>query len=221
MKLWTIHPIDVYEKLLDKKVLRNSIKYASPDTNRGYNWMINQMERRIGNRPVDCYPLWAWYQCISKKRAKPDLRESAHLKRGTKGVRIEIEKDEKSVLLSDFELWHYPLLFRGYIADSDNDITKYKKLLKQNGIHCCEFDDLPEDPIGLEEYLKLRKSSPFEFDDFPKEIQNKMSSSWNKIFDMDFHAKDIALPKDEKSIQATFWELKVEDIIKVDYFTAR
>ena len=80
-----------------------------------YDWMVEQMERRLGPRPKPgAYPLWAWYQWDGAARRRPDLRSSAHVPGGTKAVRIEFEIAEEQIVLSDFsglacaaQLWLY------------------------------------------------------------------------------------------------------------------
>jgi len=59
------------------------------------------------------------------------------------------------------------------------------------------------------------------FEDMPKEIQNEIESSWNKIIDMELDKKYFTKSRDEKMIQACCWEIKNEKIIKIDKFTAR
>jgi hypothetical protein len=41
------------------------------------------------------------------------------------------------------------------------------------------------------------------------------------IFDMNFDLEYYTLPFEEKKIQATFWRLKLDDIIKADKFIAK
>lgn len=197
MRLWTIQYIDFYKELVDKKVISGKIENADSDFLFGYNWMINQMEKRIDKKPNDSYPIWAWLQYESINKPKPDLRTSGFLKKGTKGVRLEIKKDNDSVLLSDFELWHTPLSYKTYIGDSEDDANKFDKFLKLQGLGDMKFENLPD------------------------KIKHKIILSWDKIFDLDFDCEYYAQPKEKKSIQATFWKLKIDDVIKVDYFVAR
>lgn len=53
-------------------------------------------------------------ECI--QQAKPDLRYSCHLNKGTPGVRLTLQKEIREVLLSDFILWHSPYCYHYYIA---------------------------------------------------------------------------------------------------------
>ena len=57
--------------------------------------------------------------------------------------------------------------------------------------------------------------------DLPINFQQKIIKSWDKVLDLDFEAPYWTYPKSNKSIQATFWTLKVEEIVKVVYFIAR
>lgn len=110
MKLWTIQPIEWYEKFLIEEKIYGERNYVESNFLLGYEWLIKVMEERIGTRPLnDCFPIWAWYQYSSVDKKRPDLRETGHLEKGEVGVRIEIEKDDNEVLLSDYELWHFPL----------------------------------------------------------------------------------------------------------------
>lgn len=117
MKLWTIHPVEVHERLLDAGRLTVSWKFADPDRVEAYRWMAEQMEVRgialHGNAPV-----WAWRVWGTRERPRPDLRASNHLHSGTRGVRMEIDAPDDLVLLSEFTDWH-AVLNRGYLSWSE------------------------------------------------------------------------------------------------------
>ena len=196
MKLWTIQPIEFYNRLIIDGEIHSSEKYAESDFNDAYKWIVKQMENRIGNRPnVNIYPIWAWYQYKNVKSKRPDLRTSGFLPKGTKGVRIEFEKPETEILLSDFNLWHFVLNY-WHIADNKKQESEFDELIKTSSL---KFTD-------KEKYtLKLK---------------NILESSWNKIFDMNYDSVYTAEVFNRKKIQATFWTLKSTEIIKVDFFTA-
>ncbi len=185
IKLWTIQNESGWKELQEKGILLAKEKYVYPSFKEGYDWMNIQMEKRIGQRKnKNQYPIWAWFQYFDMNKKKPDLRRSGHLPKGEIRYRIEIEKNRGDVLLSDFVLWHWPLCYKDFIADSEEKAVKVDK-----------------------ELLKFSQS----------EIEN----SWKKIFNMNFDLEYYTLPFEEKKIQATFWELKVEDIIKVDRFISK
>lgn len=198
MKLWTIQPIEWYEKLLAEKIIYGERKYVEPDFLFGFEWLIKMMEKRIGKKPIiDCFPIWAWYQYLTANKMRPDLRESGHLEKGEAGVRVEIEKNESEVLLSDYGLWHYPLGMHCYIGNSEEDERTFETKLADKKLDDRGFKELPRD------------------------IQNTIQDSWLKIFDLNFDCPYYTTKKEKKSIQATFWSLSLDEVVKVDKFIAR
>lgn len=52
-------------------------------------------------------------------------------------------------------------------------------------------------------------------------IQAKIESSWIKVFDMERYVPDWTAQVDEKSIQATLWEINLAQVKKVEHFIAK
>ena len=100
-------------------------------------------------------------------------------------------------MLSDFVLWHFPLSYKSIIAKNETEYHKFASKLTK---------------------LKLDKT---EFEDLPLNIQLEIENSWQRIFDMKYDNKFYTHPKDEKMIQACCWEIKREEIVKIDKFTAK
>lgn len=203
MKLWTIQPIAWYERLCTDGIIYGEESLISnfdcQEFRNAYQWLVRQMERDIGNKPFDnAYPIWAWYQYTDMNHRRPDLRYSGFLPKGTKGVRIEFEKSDHEVLLSDFILWTNPLNF-WYIADSEIEQDAFYKKLALHGI----------------EFSELNSANAPDF------IREEIEKSWDKVLDMSYCPEHSAYPFEKKSIQATFWHLSVDEIIKVDNFVAR
>lgn len=197
MKLWTIQPLEIYDLICSESIITNSKDFIQSDFKQAYDWMILQMEKRIGNRPFKkSYPFWAWYQYASQKKKRPDLRNSCLLEKGTEGVRIEFDKPDNQVLLSDFNLWHCVLNY-WHIPNNEEESLGFDRLLEVNKI---EF-------VNKERYTS--------------EIRKIVEESWSKIFDMNYEKEYSANRFEEKSIQATFWSLNKEEITRVDYFKAR
>jgi len=185
VKLWTIQDEKGWNELQNKGVLIPEEKYILPEWKEGYSWLKSQMITRIGSPEHACqFPIWAWFQYCDANKRRPDLRRSGHIPKGEIGYRIEIEKEENEILLSDFVLWHWPLCYKDYIASSEEEDVKNEK----EGII-----------FTYEERCK----------------------SWEKIFDMNFDVGYYTSSFKDKKIQATFWNLTTEDIIKVDKFIAR
>jgi len=196
MRLWTIQTIDFYEELNENKIITVKQSYTEKNFIDSYNWMIEKMVQKIGNRSENNFPIWAWYQYQSKQKRKPDLRHSVFFPKGTKGVRIEIEKDQKDVVLSDFELWHYPLN-KWFIGENEKSAIAFENEISKLGLN------------------------QFKFDSYPQKIKLKIIESWDKIFDLKFDDPYYTQPENDKCLQATFWEIRKEEIINVDFFTAR
>lgn len=198
MKLWTIQPISWYEKLLENDFIYGDANLSNVDENfkYAYNWLMQQMENKVSKKPFEnATPIWAWYQYKNEQKPKPDLR-SNHLPKGTRGVRIEFVKNENDVLLSDYDLWHYPLNY-WCIHDNEKQEKAFDKLLETEKVN----------------FIDKEKYTPV--------LKNKVEMSWHKIFDLNNATEYAANRKEQKSIQATFWKLSVKEIIKVDYFTTR
>jgi len=198
LKLWSIQDESRLDEIKSNgKLICTQNKY-SEDWDKEYRWMTKHMKKRIGNPELKTqYPIWAWYQYQNKNARRPDLRRRAHLPSGTKGIRIEFEKNENEVLLSDFILWHFPLSYKSLIASTEKEDKEFQSKLKR---------------------LKLDKIN---FSKYPKKIKEEIENSWLKIFDMEFEEKYATYRNDEKMIQACCWEISEEEIVKIDKFKAR
>ena len=198
IKLWSIqeeHKIDEITSTGKLVCFENKL---SKEWENEYRWMRRQMKKRIGKYEVkNQYPIWAWYQYQDINKRKPDLRRSGHLPSGINGIRIEFEKNKNEILLSDFILWHYPLSYKSIIAKNEIEHDKFELKLKK---------------------LKLDKAT---FEELPRQIQNEIKESWEKIFDIDFKDEYYTNKKDEKMIQACCWDIKEDEIIRIDKFNAR
>ncbi len=203
LTLWTIQPIEWYEKLLHKKVIFGKKKLSENYNEeccgfkQAYDWLVVQMEKQISKKPFeDSLPIWAWAQYLNANKKRPDLRNSGHLLKGEKGVRIELRKKKTEVLLSDYFLWHQPLNY-GYISDNDEDDKHFNSLLE---VYSVKYTDKEK---------------------YPHHIIKKIENSWSKIFDIDYYTEHTTNLSVIKAIQATFWSLSVNEIIKVDKFIGR
>ena len=194
MRLWTIQPVGVYEKLKSERVLHYDPTESELLVEVGevfrpaYDWLVEQMRVRVAPPPVDVqYPFWAWHT-IDWKHKKPDLRLGTF--RGYSGAQtcIELEIPDKDVLLSDEGMWHL-VLNDGYYGKAQSD-EEYEAEARW-------FDGLP-----------------------PQEQLAVNHKSWEKIFEID---PPINTKWDIRGdfIQATFWELRLDQVVSVRYFTGR
>lgn len=194
--LWTIQNEIVWNELQTQGKFIPKVNYIDESFLKEYDWMKLEMEKRLGESISERkYPIWSWYQYIDKNKKKPDLRRTGHLAKGETGYRIEIQKNRKEVLLSDFELWHH-VLNNQYLPKSEQDEKDFELRMK----------------------LKYGNTKP---DNLMKYKRKVIEKSWERIFNMDFENPYVTYPLEKKSIQATFWELKIEEVIKVDKFKPR
>lgn len=194
MRLWTIQGIKLYEILQRDGVVYCTKPSWGDDKSfmRGYHWMAEQMKRRIGEPPIKEieYPMWAWYQFNSAKSNKPP-RSPLDIPEGISAY-MEIEIPEKDVLLSSFSNWHAVL--------NQCPLSDWKRINKKTDL----FDK--------------KAGRRLQFDEYPIDIQREIEKSWEAIFDLDRRDKDVGRThKRNRSIQATFWMLKPEHIISVEF----
>ncbi len=194
MRLWTIQGIEIYEQLQRDGVTYCSIPAWSDDEKfmKAYRWMADEMRQRIGEPPIKDikYPMWAWYQYNSAKSKKPP-RSYLDTQEGVSAY-MEIEIPDNEVLLSDFCNWHNVL--------SQWPLTNWKRIDRKT------------------ELLEKEAGKSLSFDDYPVEIQKEIEKSWEAIFDLDRRDKEVGRThKRNRSIQATFWMLKPENVISVEF----
>ncbi|MDJ1497657.1 DUF3841 domain-containing protein [Cytophagaceae bacterium DM2B3-1] len=98
---WTIQRKNVWEQAKVIGCLTGSSEHIWPEFEVAYQWMIEQMSKRLNCLPSA--PVWVWVD-------RPDMRSKNQL--GIKGVEtvlLEVKLNPDLVLLSDFVSWHYVL----------------------------------------------------------------------------------------------------------------
>jgi len=204
MLVWTIHSLPVWEKLQHDGCLYG----PGPDLvnnewqwRTAYDWMVEQMERRIGPSPKPgIYPLWAWYQWGNATHRRPDLRCRGHLVPGTKGVRLAVEIPPDQILLSDFEHWHFALNY-WYSSHTQAEDEAFDAELALHGVV-----RTPDGPLSDPVY------------------HQRILDSWQRIFDLDGVGDpdwDGDETRAQKVIQGTFWQLSLDQVRAVTVFTGR
>ena len=162
MRLWTIQPIEVWEELNKKgyficnPIKANYISDKEWNFKEAYDWLVGQMEYRIGRRPNGVsYPIWAWHT-RDWKHKKPDLRNIGLGNKGEKSVCIEVEGPDNQVVLTDFDVWHF-VLNKWYFDDSYSE-EEWEKL------HA-KYDRLDRDvreKVKIQSWQKVFDVSPFQ-----------------------------------------------------------
>jgi Domain of unknown function (DUF3841) len=100
LRLWTIQPFAVWERLRRCQALYVDSVLSDQDFLTQYDWMREQMARRLQDYQGHS-PWWAWF------RPKPDLRRwhACCAAAGSRGVRLELAVPAERVLLSNEATW--------------------------------------------------------------------------------------------------------------------
>lgn len=205
MRLWTIQHYSAYETMLETGIIAANEEhlFCQDDLRYAYNWISHKMiEANILPSNKIHYPVWAWYQWEGKRKRR-DMRESGYAMRGEKIVQLTIEADDQDVLLSDFDLFHYPLNYWYLPLDEADDAT-FERDYKNAGF---TWHDLKDFQIQSEEMLLLRA---------------KIIKSWDRIFDLGRQDDGWLYGSNEtKSIQATLWQVNLEQVVTAEVFIAK
>ena len=127
LDLYHFQPLSAYEKLLKRGFLSGDGRRVNSDMKPYYQWMVRQMDQRLGLRPPGSgsYPMWAWQLWNGKPR--PDLRFHGHIVPGTSGVLLKLRVPAHQVLLSDFNGWFIPLN-DGYLSLSEEEDEEWERI---------------------------------------------------------------------------------------------
>lgn len=204
MRLYTSQPLIVYETLMASKTwtadpFRNADEHDE-EFQRAYDWLVaDTLSKRILPESKDTqYPVWAWYQWNGVKQPKPDLRYSTVRDdaRERTQVLLELEIDESRVVLTDYDGWHWVLNYF-YIGTSVASEDFERRCKEQNA-----------------NYMRQR---PLAVPALDKEL----TDTWQIIFDINKTAQYLEESPERACIQATFWEIRPEDVISATKFEKR
>ena len=195
MRIWTIQELTVWEALEERGVLHVDPALAEhQDYSDAYDWLSGEMRRRVGEPPRGVrWPWWGWGWYHTRVKARPDLRAIGwDLERGSQNVRIELELPEGEVLLSEFNYWHF-VLMGSYLPSGGAD-----------------DDAFIEDMDAFDEELEragVEVDRAIEVEPF----RTRIIASWERIF----------VVYDNWPTQATFWELRMDQVQDVTHFVGR
>ena len=191
MKVYTIQSIDFWKTLMrDGIVYCNQESYWCQNFRLQYDWMAEQMRKRIGEPPLPeiKYPVWVWQQFNSKKAPTPKMSPKEINPEENEAVMMELEVPDNEVLLSNLNLWMLPLNSWAISSKREN------KMLYQE----------------LGEYEKTHGKC-FTMTEYPPAIRQKIIDSWVRVFDLDtFDPYRSSHIRKNRSIQGTIWYLRKE-----------
>jgi Domain of unknown function (DUF3841) len=113
---WTMQTIEAWEQAVKQGFLVGDKDLAMfPES---YQWMMRQMKQKLPEYQGE-YPVWLWVK-------KPDMRSTGHFSGGTKCVRLKLELNDKDVLISDFEDWHF-VLNNWFCSDNEEEDRNFEQ----------------------------------------------------------------------------------------------
>ena len=199
MKVYTIQTVSFYEELINDGIAFCKREgYWCRENRFQYDWMAEQMRKRIGEPPLPeiKYPVWVWQQYRSKKRPTPIMSPCDIEEGESEAVMLELEVPDDAVLLSDLDLWIHPL--NGWEICSKRESKFFDKVKaayeKEHG-RC----------------YHLNAWSP--------DIQCKIVATWERVFDLDWiDPYQAPSRRKNRSIQGTIWLLRKEWLKVVHIF---
>lgn len=191
MRVYTIQTIGFYEELLQNGVAYcNRESETCKESKVQYDWMAEQMRKRIGEPPIPeiKYPVWVWLQYNSKKDSMPPMSPKEIPSGQEKAVLLELDVPDDAVLLSDLNLWILPLNHWAI-----NKKREDKLLYKELGVY------------------EEKHGKCYEMHEYPEEIRRKIFDSWERVFDLNIYDPYMITSKPKnRSIQGTIWLLRKE-----------
>ena len=162
------------------------------DWRMAYDFMANKLEQKYSKDhfPYDIkYPRWAYYMWEGKR----NLSNMNKLMETETGYFLVINIPKEQVLLSDFDNWHY-CLNKWYLPKSEQDFNIFEEMCDKHKINYTHLFDI---------------DNPSEYE---QNLQNMVISSWDNIFDLEF--PNMVVEGNERSVQACFWVLYDNQIVK-------
>jgi hypothetical protein len=93
--------MDAWKQAKIQGVLTGNSAWAIQGFENAYQWMIDQMVKRLGCQK--CYSIWLWTE-------KPDLRTRLRTnwggKIGSTYILLQVSVDDSMVLISEYHAWH-------------------------------------------------------------------------------------------------------------------
>ncbi len=122
MKLWTLQPHSVAEKLKagEPYVCDPLISSFSNDDDfiKSYDWLVSEMAKVIPQPEHVRWPAWAWHTNYGVQ-TKPDRRRGMFNNYDELDSILELEVPDELVLLSDFDDWHCVLNNCAIMSDEE------------------------------------------------------------------------------------------------------
>jgi hypothetical protein len=171
MKLYTFQPLFVYQCLEDlgyyhPYFLYEHDNFLKEDIERGiwsfaksYNWLKEQMiAKNIEYSISNDYMIWSWYHWNGANQPRPDKRFATVFDYNKEPyVLMELDIDEKRVLLSDYHAWHDVLNYS--LLDVEDNVDKFEEKFIKDKRHISKeaYDQLSTSWHQIFDFEKCRQ----------------------------------------------------------------
>lgn len=147
MRIWTTQTVGFWNQLQENGVAfcDTAKSWGAKDMTEAYDWMAEQMTKRIGPppRPEIKYPIWG-YQQVGNYKKEYHGGYSACSGDDDEFVFMTLNVPDEMVLLSDFDMWHHVLnhwcIARNKKEDTDDEeriIKSWDLIFDLDTIHWC------------------------------------------------------------------------------------
>lgn len=211
MLLKTVQPISIIEQINSQNPIiysmaKNIKEYDQWSFYEAYEWLKTNKMQSIGNVSPTNEMLWAWEYSTNQNKLLADEMIYHQISAfNGKCVALTIYKPDNEVLLSDHSLWEYVLNY--WAIPSTKDETKMWEELETKGISFYE-----QKPLHHEYHQIVEKS-------WQQAFQLKLNPKTNNYnFSLPKHTlKAIGVKKEDCLVQATFWDIKMNEIQHIQY----
>jgi len=233
MRLFSVQPKEVYDEIIKKGSYicdpSKCLNLRDWGFQKPYEWMIEIMNSYLKNEDHIHLPVWAWYK-IDGKNELPNFNFS--IISSSDGYLLELEIPNEDVLLSDFDIWHFPLNDCIYESDdefseddddqsSEEDDDQFNE--EDDGQFNKEDDDQSNEDVD-DQFNEDDNDQSNEDDDDQSSEEDDEGMDYDKLIDaldsLSFTDKEfswVSIFNVNKSemVQATFWQIKKENIVHV------
>jgi Domain of unknown function (DUF3841) len=122
LRVWSIQTEACVAQFREKRILRGDGRRVDRGFRSPYRWLMQHMAQRLDSYRGG-WPVWFWV-------VPKDLRTGSLLRRGERGVRMELRIPRERVLLLDFESWHF-VLNGWYLALTEQEGDSWDREMQQ------------------------------------------------------------------------------------------
>lgn len=191
MKVITFQTKSALEYLIKNGYLICENKYVDIEkVGPTYNWLINNMNKKVENKTRAKYPIWCWVKC------NDSICPPKHKGKRVEGFDVKITFNVKGseIFITDFRRYSF-LLSNLYIPDNNNDKDKFEKLLKDYKITKEE----------LKAYVRKDKFNECRNDKEFLEVCNIIEKSFDKC-----------ITTDSNILQGCVWKIDYNQIENIE-----